>query len=235
MVNVSRRSAQPQPIQPNPPQRPATAPPAVSTAAPAAKTSDRVQTTPTGKAAPSLSLVEPSAADGDSLKTLKTAELKSLGATNKKGFFAALLPAALESERKYGVPAEVILAQAALESGWGKHAIGGYNIFGIKGSGPAGSVSLATHEGSGKASRARFAKFHNFHEAIVEHGKMYNNGAYSKGMSAYAKNKDAFAFVDAIASAYATAPDYASQVKSVMRKYGLHAIAESGRHAAGTD
>ena len=41
------------------------------------------------------------------------------------------LPYAMESERKTGLSAIFILAQAALETGWGKHAPGNM-FFGIK-------------------------------------------------------------------------------------------------------
>lgn len=217
---------------------PASAPPAKAPKSPAASPAkDSVQTSSAGKASAQVGFVEepPAQSPAERLKHMKSAELKQLGKTNKPAFFAALLPAALDSERKYGVPAEVILAQAALESGWGKHAIGGFNIFGIKGSGPAGTVKLATHEGSGKASMANFAKFNNFHEAVVEHGEMYNNGSYTDGMKAYAKNKDPFKFVDQIAGVYATAPDYASKVKRVMRDYGLHKLAEASRRHTRAD
>lgn len=182
-----------------------------------------------GAAAASINLLESGPDPLQRLKEMKPAELKQLGKSDKKAFFAALLPAALESERKYGVPAEVTLAQAALESGWARSPIGGYNLFGIKGSGPAGTVSLATTEGSGRASRAKFAKYHNFLEAVGEHGKVYNNGAYTKGMQAYAKDPNPLKFVDNIAKVYATAPNYASQLKSIINKYDLQELAAASR------
>ncbi len=43
-----------------------------------------------------------------------------------------MLPHALAAQALTGVPASVSLAQAALESGWGRHAPG-HNFFGIKG------------------------------------------------------------------------------------------------------
>lgn len=46
-------------------------------------------------------------------------------------FVRAYLPAARANEASHGVPALLTLAQAALESGWGKHAPG-FNFFGIK-------------------------------------------------------------------------------------------------------
>jgi len=48
-----------------------------------------------------------------------------------KGFVTKYYPFALEAEKQTSVPAIAIMAQAALESGWGKYAIGN-NIFGIK-------------------------------------------------------------------------------------------------------
>lgn len=50
----------------------------------------------------------------------------------KQEFIAKVLPGALAVEAKVGIPALFIVAQAVLESGWGKKAIGGDNIFGIK-------------------------------------------------------------------------------------------------------
>jgi len=48
-----------------------------------------------------------------------------------KEFVVKYYPFALEAEKETFVPAIAIMAQAALESGWGKYAIGN-NIFGIK-------------------------------------------------------------------------------------------------------
>lgn len=236
-LRLSSTPAIPVPVaRPNPATAGAAAAPVVGKPAPEvpAAVADAAVVTEVanGAASAALSFVDgadPQAAAIEKLKTMKPAELAKLGKTDKKAFFHALLPAALESERKYGVPAEVTLAQAALESGWAKSPIGGYNIFGIKGSGPAGTVSLATKEGSGTASRARFAKYNNFHEAVGEHGRTYNNGYYKKGMSQYAKDKNPNRFVDNIARVYATAPNYASKVKSVISNYGLIAMANAMR------
>ena len=71
------------------------------------------------------------------------------------------------------MPAEVTLAQAALESGWARSPIGGYNIFGIKGSGPAGKTSVNTKEyldGRWVSIKDGFAKYHNFAQAVEKHG-----------------------------------------------------------------
>lgn len=39
---------------------------------------------------------------------------------------------AVKAEAKYKIPASLIIAQAALESGWGAHVIGQYGLFGMK-------------------------------------------------------------------------------------------------------
>ncbi|MDF2449400.1 MAG: uncharacterized protein K0R26_1904 [Bacteroidota bacterium] len=49
-------------------------------------------------------------------------------------FFAKYAPYAIDTHVKYGVPASITLAQAALESGWGESSLtkNAFNFFGIK-------------------------------------------------------------------------------------------------------
>lgn len=151
-------------------------------------------------------------------------ELKRLGATDKKAFLEALRPAAEEMERQFGVPAAITLAQAALETGWGRSIIPGFNIFGIKGRGNAGTVSLSTGEVYGGRSvriRANFARYQNFYDAVVAHGRLFHNGHYTKAMKAYERNRDPFDFARNITGVYATDPSYASKLSDIMRRYQL--------------
>lgn len=157
----------------------------------------------------------------------------SLANYNDRQFFEVLLPSAIEAEKVYGVPAEVTLAQAALESGWGKHGIGDYNIFGIKGSGPAGSVELPTREFYNDryvTINARFAKYNNYHEAVIEHGKLFHNGYYNKAINNYSKNKDSTEFLDNIAGVYATSPTYFKSTKKIIDNYNLQEMVKTGKH-----
>jgi peptidoglycan hydrolase FlgJ len=74
--------------------------------------------------------------------------------TSREQFIAATWPHARRAAAKLGVPAEVLVAQAALETGWGKHTIrdasgrSTFNVFGIKtGSGWSGRrVTVPTLE-----------------------------------------------------------------------------------------
>jgi flagellum-specific peptidoglycan hydrolase FlgJ len=167
---------------------------------------------------------KPDAGDAQKLKDLAPQELARLGREDKKGFFDALRPAAEEAERKYGVPAAITLAQAALETGWAQHIIPGYNIFGIKGHGPAGTTSQGTWEvysGKKVTITANFAKYNNFYEAVLLHGKLFHNGYYDKAIDQYAKDHDAFAFAKNITGVYATDPSYGSKLSSIIRQYKL--------------
>lgn len=162
----------------------------------------------------------------EKLKRVSPQQLKDAGARDKKEFFKMLLPAALESERKYGVPASVTLAQAALESGWAKSPIGGYNIFGIKGSGPAGTVRVPTKEylkGKWVTINDNFAKYNNFYEAVMKHGQVFqgNYKGYKNGLDVYAKTKNDYAFIDAVANTYATDPQYKQSIKQIMKDFDL--------------
>lgn len=171
------------------------------------------------------------AAEG--LKRVSTKQLQELGRkSDKTEFFKALLPAALEAEKRYGVPASVTLAQAALESGWAKASIGGYNIFGIKGKGPAGTVPTRTREyenGKYVTITANFAKYNNFYEAVMSHGKVFQAGykGYQKGLDVYAKTGNDYAFIKAVGSTYATSPTYVKDIQQIMKDYDLVKMAKT--------
>ncbi|HEY9839630.1 MAG TPA: glucosaminidase domain-containing protein [Candidatus Obscuribacterales bacterium] len=168
----------------------------------------------------------------DRLKQMSPAELKELGESDKRAFFAALLPAAIESEKQFGVPAEVTLAQAALESGWARSPIGGFNIFGIKGSGPAGKVTVDTSEfynGRYVKIKDGFAKYHNFFEAVKKHGELFHNGYYDKAVKQYARDRNVDGFVNNIHGIYATDPNYSRKIKGIIADYGLKSMVDNTR------
>ncbi|PKL77048.1 MAG: hypothetical protein CVV27_07205 [Candidatus Melainabacteria bacterium HGW-Melainabacteria-1] len=168
----------------------------------------------------------------ETLKAMPSAELHRLSRKDPELFFKALLPAALESERQYGVPAVVTLAQGAMESEFARAPIGGYNIFGIKGGGPAGSVKVSTREvvkGKDVVIKANFARYNNYYEAVKQHGKLFQNGYYDKPMQQYAQDRDVMAFIDGFAKTYATEPKYAKTLKYVIEKYKLLELTAQAR------
>jgi flagellum-specific peptidoglycan hydrolase FlgJ len=124
-----------------------------------------------------------------------------------------------------GVPASVTVAQAILESGWGKHTIGqAKNLFGIKGRGPAGSVRAPTPEflnGKWGTVDANFAKYNSFAQSVTEHARfLLKNKRY---VPAFKVKGDADAFAREIDKAgYATAPNYAASLIALMKKHDLY-------------
>src|SRR5215471_7672661 len=124
-----------------------------------------------------------------------------------------------------GVPASVTVAQAIVETGWGKHTIGGAkNLFGIKGRGPAGSVRAPTREyinGKWITVDADFAKYDSFEQSITEHARFFlRNRRYAPALK-FKDDPDAFAR-EIHKAGYATAPNYAEKLIALMRQHNLY-------------
>ncbi|HKY63292.1 MAG TPA: glucosaminidase domain-containing protein [bacterium] len=149
-------------------------------------------------------------------------------------FFERILPYALETQAMTGIPASVTMAQAALESGWGKHAPGN-NFFGIKGRGPAGSQKLWTREFSGGQWRRTLADFRRYHdpvESFLDHALVISEGRYLK--HAMQHTGSAKEFVRALQSGkakYATDPDYENKILGLISRYGLERYDMGKPHA----
>ncbi|HEV7665538.1 MAG TPA: glycoside hydrolase family 73 protein [Chloroflexota bacterium] len=145
-------------------------------------------------------------------------------------FINAVGEAAQRSYKSSGVPASVTVAQAILESDWGRSRLSrqGNNLFGIKAlgsaSGPAGVVTLATWEhlaGGDVVVQAPFKAYFTLEQSIDDHGTFFTrNRRYA---AALAMAGDARAFASAIQDAgYATDPSYASKLISLMDRYNLY-------------
>lgn len=129
------------------------------------------------------------------------------------------------SMNKTGVPASVILAQAALESNWGRSglAVKYKNFFGIKGKGTAGTANLPSGEfenGQDVVRVSGFRVYNTVEESFTDHARLLSTATrYQKAM---AVNNDPEAFAKAIhAAGYATDPNYSSKLISLIRKYNL--------------
>jgi hypothetical protein len=134
-------------------------------------------------------------------------------------------PGAVAAQREFGVPAAVTIAQAILESGWGSSTLASqdHNLFGIKGTGPAGSVLEPTQEyvnGRPVARTASFRVYYNFAQSIEDHGRLLaDSGYYGQAM---AVRSDPDAFANALTGVYATDPYYGSQLIGLMQQYDLY-------------
>ncbi|MBE3576858.1 MAG: glucosaminidase domain-containing protein [Limnochordales bacterium] len=139
-----------------------------------------------------------------------------------KEFLAWIKPHALKLQNELGIPAAVIAAQAALETGWGKSAVGN-NLFGIKWTGQGPYQEARTTEyvnGKKQSVIAKFRAYETPYESLRDHSAfLLENPRYSQAL---AVADDPERFAEEIARAgYATDPKYAAKLKSIMRLHGL--------------
>lgn len=149
------------------------------------------------------------------------------GSVPKTGnaFIDSIAAGAVATQKKYGVPASVTIAQAILESGWGKSSLTtkAFNYFGMKGTGPAGSVTVPTKEyvnGHWITINAAFRRYHNAAESMEDHGRLLATSSYYK--KAMAVRNDPRAFANALTGVYATAPNYGATLIQLMNQYNLY-------------
>ena len=153
------------------------------------------------------------------------------GTRSQQAFIDEVAPGAIEAQHTYGVPAAVTIAQAIDESGWGQSQLAAqdHNLFGIKGTGPAGSVPLPTQEyvnGQPVNTSASFRVYHDAAESIADHGRLLAQSGYYQQAMAVRHNADKFAA--ALTGVYATDPNYGSNLISLMRRYDLYQYGATG-------
>lgn len=138
---------------------------------------------------------------------------------------------AQDSQRRFGVPASVTLAQSILESGWGRSAltVNANNYFGIKcGSNVSpyqnGCYTISTQEyvnGAYTTVSAQFRRYDSPYGSFMDHGAFLRGTRYAAAFQ-YQTNPDQF-ITEVWKAGYATAPDYLQKVITIMRTYGLYA------------
>ena len=162
--------------------------------------------------------------------------LGQLGAINNKlpnhvnNFIDKLLPHAKTATQSTGIPSQFILAQAALESGWGKYEIRradnspSYNLFGIKaGANWKGDVieTVTTEYINGTPQKVveRFRAYNSYAEGFNDYARLlFNNPRYANVV----KNTDAVAFANGLQRAgYATDPRYADKLIKIINNEAM--------------
>lgn len=158
-----------------------------------------------------------------------------------KDFVRTFLPEAQKAQIDTGISALAILAQAALESGWGKAAPGNM-FFGMKDTdGVNGNEQLLTTTEYSRRNDLKFPvilsitpvirkgqkwfkykvqdhfrKYNTPAECFTDHGRFFlQNPRYKNALKV---KGDANAFIDEIAKAgYATDPNYVTLLKSIVK------------------
>ncbi len=150
-------------------------------------------------------------------------EQKSL--SKQEMFINKILPYALRAAEKLGVDADVLIAQSALETGWGQYlpakanGLSGNNFFGLK----AGQrwqgekievSSLEYRHGVMQQEKAQFRAYDSASQAFEDYADfIFSNPRYQQALEvAY----DAEAYAQELQKAgYATDPDYASKINRI--------------------
>ncbi|MDB2459871.1 glucosaminidase domain-containing protein [Planktomarina temperata] len=117
-----------------------------------------------------------------------------------------------------GVSHRIVLAQAALESGWGK-SVKGNGLMGIKSHGEDGGLDVITHEVvNGKRVKITdsFRQYDSPEDSIRGYGSFLKaNSRYKHFLRAGTENEDAQ--LSALqSSGYASDPKYAFKLRNIM-------------------
>ncbi|WP_181295161.1 flagellar assembly peptidoglycan hydrolase FlgJ [Pseudomonas sp. Q2-TVG4-2] len=145
-------------------------------------------------------------------------------------FIAAMLPMAEKAAKRLGVEPRFLVAQAALETGWGKSMIkqkdgsNSHNLFGIKSNGWDGeSARVKTTEyvnGKPTKQMAGFRAYDSFEQSFNDYVRLLeNNDRYKPAIQVASTSGDSERFVNELQRAgYATDPQYANKINQIARK-----------------
>ena len=206
------------------------APPAVAAAGPAAVAASAMEVA--GQAATQLKATD-SADSGVRLHRVLNddfAEIARNAEMNRRWqeparFVADLLPEARQAADRLGVSPQLLIAQAALETGWGKHTMkfedgrSSFNLFGIKaGADWQGSslrrASLEFSDGSLQSQVSRFRAYDSPAHSLRDYVDFIQSSPrYGEAL----QSSDDQGYIRAIhAAGYATDPDYADKVIAIL-------------------
>ncbi len=174
--------------------------------------------------------------------TIVTKDSKSAVAQTQEEFIAALMPFAKQAAAELNIKPDVILAQAALETGWGKHVIhdtqgnNSFNIFNIKRS-PSWegkSVGVKTVEyqkGVAQQEHAEFRQYNDYRHSFLDYvNLMKTNPRYQNALDSGASSAG---YADALqAAGYATDPHYAEKIKQLLMNDAIRSATVTDAKAA---
>ena len=150
-------------------------------------------------------------------------------------FVSSIWEHAKTAAKKIGLNPAVMVAQAALETGWGKHIINksdgssSNNVFNIKSDrswegDKASKMTLEFEQGTAVKKQANFRAYDSIKESVNDFVDfLTQNPRYQEALQNTAKPAE---FLDSLQKAgYATDPNYASKIKQVLNSAELKNIA----------
>jgi flagellar protein FlgJ len=174
-------------------------------------------------------------------KQLDAAVLRSSGGKNAiaqspADFVESLRPFAEKAAAELNVSSDVLLAQAALETGWGRHVIhsrGGensFNLFNIKASAgwAGGKINVNTVEyanGVAHQENADFRRYAGYEESFADYVNfLQTNPRYRQAL---ASGDNSATYADELQKAgYATDPAYAQKIKRILASDSIRTTAQ---------
>ncbi len=169
---------------------------------------------------------------GEALKAADAVASAAKTFASPAEFVKKLYPLAEHAAGQLGVDPKALLAQAALETGWGKHVIGdgedsSFNLFGIKADsrwdGERRSVNtLEFRDGIAEKVRDAFRSYQSYAESFLDYvAFIQRNPRYQEALSAV---EDPAAYFDALQDAgYATDPQYSRKIQRILNSDVLQA------------
>jgi flagellar protein FlgJ len=157
---------------------------------------------------------------------------------NSDEFVATMLPLAKDAAARIGVDPSVLVAQAALETGWGKSIMrqqdgsSSHNLFGIKatsswGGGQARAITSEFRDGKMVKETADFRSYDSYADSFHDLVSLLQNNNRYKEVVNSADNPEQFV-KELQKAGYATDPDYASKISQIakqMKSYQNYAAA----------
>ena len=146
-----------------------------------------------------------------------------LDASSPEAFVQSIWPQAQKAAAELGVSPKALVAQAALETGWGRRLAGGkdassLNLFGIKAGGnwKGARVDARTHEfvgGKRVDEQAQFRAYGSVADSFTDYARLIGKPRYAAARGA---GHDVQRFASALQQAgYATDPSYAAKITAI--------------------
>ena len=139
-------------------------------------------------------------------------------------FLKRIAPKASEVAAALGIDPRIVVAQAALETGWGK-SVKGNNLFGIESHGTGKGLMVTTHEvvdGDRVKLKDSFKAYDSYDESISDYGEfLRENKRYQPMLEADTLDEQITALGK---SGYATDPEYASKIADIAKSKRFEAL-----------
>ena len=145
-------------------------------------------------------------------------------ASSPDAFIRSITPAAQWVQDKTGIPAAAMIGMAANETGYGKAAPGN-NLFGIKGSGPAGSTTSGTWEDYGNGPvqiTDQFRRYDNATQSFQDFVNFLRDNPRYQGVMNLVDQGQANVgnFVQGLKDAgYMTDPNYVGKIQNIVGQW----------------